>query len=68
MEKITSVSNEKIKYFLNLRKKNIRYQEQKFLVEGLHLTEEAYKNNLLETVLTTDEVLLKKFYNCKQIF
>jgi TrmH family RNA methyltransferase len=51
MEKITSVTNDKIKSLLNLRKKYVRHEEQKFLVEGLHLSEEAYKNNLLEVVL-----------------
>ncbi len=67
MEKITSVTNDKIKSLLNLRKKNVRYEEQKFLVEGLHLSEEAYKNNLLEVVLSTDEFLLQRFSNVKQI-
>ena len=67
MDKITSVTNDKIKSLLNLRKKNVRYEEQKFLVEGLHLSEEAYKNNLLEVVLSTDEFLLQRFSNVKQI-
>ena len=67
MEQITSVTNLKIKNLLALRKKTERYNERKFLVEGLHLTVEAYKNNLLETVLSTDENLLKQFDNIKQI-
>ncbi len=67
MEQITSVTNVKIKNLLSLRKKTERYNERKFLVEGLHLTVEAYKNNLLETVLSTDESLLKQFDNAKQI-
>jgi TrmH family RNA methyltransferase len=67
MEKITSVTNDKIKSLLNLRKKYVRHEEQKFLVEGLHLSEEAYKNNLLEVVLSTDELLLQRFSNVKQI-
>ena len=67
MEQITSVTNPKIKSLLALRKKNERYNELKFLVEGLHLTQEAYKNNLLELVLSTDEKLLNTFKNTKQI-
>ena len=67
MEQITSVTNLKIKNLLALRKKTERYNEHKFLVEGLHLTIEAYKNNLLETVLSTDQSLLKQFDNVKQI-
>lgn len=67
MEQITSVTNLKIKNLLALRKKTERYNEHKFLVEGLHLTIEAYKNNLLETVLSTDQSLLKQFENVKQI-
>lgn len=67
MEQITSVANSKIKYLLALRKKTERYNESKFLVEGLHLTIEAYKNNLLDTVLSTDENLLKNFETAKQI-
>ena len=67
MEQITSVTNIKIKNLLSLRKKSERYNERKFLVEGLHLTVEAYKNNLLETVLSTDESLLKQFDDAKQI-
>ncbi len=67
MEIIKSTTNPKIKYYLSLRKRSERYSEQKFLVEGLHLTEEAYKNNLLEVVLSTDEAVLEKFNNAKQI-
>lgn len=67
MERITSTSNPKIKKLLSLRKRSVRYEEQLFLVEGLHLTEEAHKNNLLDLVLSTDESLLNKFNNTKQI-
>lgn len=67
MEQISSVTNPKIKSLLALRKKAERYNELKFLVEGLHLTQEAYKNNLLELVLSTDEKLLNTFKNTKQI-
>ena len=67
MEHISSLSNEKIKSLLNLRKRSERYNKKLFLVEGLHLTEEAHKNGLLETVLSTSADLLNKFENTKQI-
>lgn len=67
MEHISSLSNDKIKSLLNLRKRSERYNKKLFLVEGLHLTEEAYKNGLLETVLSTSIDLLNKFENTKQI-
>ena len=60
---ITSINNEKIKAFLSLKDKKIRNEEQKFLIEGLHLVEEASKTSLLETIITSDENLLKKFNN-----
>ncbi len=60
---ITSLNNEKIKAFLSLKDKKIRNEEQKFLIEGLHLVEEASKTSLLEAIITSDENLLKKFNN-----
>ena len=46
---ITSLNNDKIKSITKLYQKKYRDQEQKFIVEGDHLVNEAYKsNNLLE--------------------
>ena len=55
MKKITSVNNEYIKFLSKLKDKKTRIQEQKFIVEGFHLVEEAYKANVLLEVLTVDE-------------
>lgn len=55
MTKITSVQNEKIKQVIKLKDKKYRDHEQKFLVEGYHLIEEAYKAELLDMVFTTSE-------------
>jgi TrmH family RNA methyltransferase len=55
MKKITSVNNEYIKFLSKLKDKKTRNQEQKFIVEGFHLVEEAYKANILLEVLTLDE-------------
>ncbi len=44
---ITSVNNNKIKEICKLKDKKYRKEVGLFLVEGLHLVEEAYKRNLL---------------------
>lgn len=58
---ITSIKNEKVKYFLSLQDKKTRNKEQRFIVEGYHLVEEASKTNLLEAIITTDKVNFNKF-------
>lgn len=45
--KISSPNNETMKSFFNLRDKKTRNKEQKFLIEGYHLIEEASKTNYL---------------------
>ncbi len=67
MEKITSVNNQLIKDLFSLQQKKARLTQNKFLIEGLHLVEEAYKTNNLEIVLSTDETLLSNFKNTKNI-
>ncbi len=67
MEKITSVNNQLIKDLFSLQQKKARLAQNKFLIEGLHLVEEAYKTNNLEIVLSTDETLLSNFKNTKNI-
>ena len=52
---ITSVNNEKIKELSKLKIKKYREEEQRFLIEGDHLVNEAYKtNNLLEVYVLDD--------------
>lgn len=60
---LTSVNNDKVKYFLSLTDKKIRNKEHKFLIEGYHLVEEASKTPFLEAVITTDEANFNKFKN-----
>lgn len=48
---ITSVDNKKIKRYLSLKTGKGRYNEGLFLVEGMHLCYEAFKNNLLVDLL-----------------
>ena len=61
MKTITSVKNEYIIRLQKLLNKKDRLKEQLFLVEGLHLVEEAKLH--LVSVLSNDEKLLKK-YSC----
>ena len=51
---ITSLDNKKIKKYASLKNSKERYLEKLFLVEGMHLCEEAYKNNLLVDILVLE--------------
>lgn len=55
MKNITSVNNQYIKDLSLLKNKKNRILENKYIVEGYHLVEEAYKDGVLKEVLTTDE-------------
>ena len=52
---INSVNNNKIKELSKLNNTKYRKDADIFLVEGFHLVEEAYKNNLLKEVYRTIE-------------
>ncbi len=52
----TSLENEKIKKLRKLKKKKYRDQTGMYLIEGKHLVEEAYKANLLCTLILTEEI------------
>ena len=47
---IDSINNQKIKYLNKLKDKKYREEEDKFIVEGYHLVEEAYKKGILTTL------------------
>lgn len=51
---IESVNNEKVKFYKKLRDKKYILEYKKYIVEGDHLVEEAYKAGLLEEVLKLD--------------
>ncbi len=53
---ITSVDNNKIKEIGKLNITKYRNEYNKFIVEGYHLVEEAYKNNLLIEILSLEEM------------
>lgn len=48
---IESINNERVKYWTKLNEKKYQDQEGKFLVEGGHLVEEAFKAGYLEEVI-----------------
>lgn len=54
MEIISSRNNKYIVELAKLKDKKYREKERKFLIEGEHLIQEAYKTNNLETVLYSD--------------
>lgn len=55
----TSVNNQKIKELIKLKTKKHRDKQNLFLVEGKHLTEEAYKNGYLKELLLLENINLK---------
>ncbi|MBR2891110.1 MAG: RNA methyltransferase [Bacilli bacterium] len=67
MEIITSVSNQLIKDINLLKQKKRRLEKQEFILEGKHLVEEAYKNNVLLVVLSTDKTYLENYKNVRTV-
>ena len=55
---ITSLDNEKVKYYYKLQKKKYRDLHNEFIVEGEHLVLEAYKTGMLKEVLLEEGVVL----------
>ncbi len=61
MKKITSVSNETIKFFNSLKEKKNIIKEKLFLIEGKHIIQEAHKKQKLVGLISIDEEYLLKF-------
>ena len=55
---ITSLDNEKVKYYCKLQKKKYRDINNKFIVEGEHLVLEAFKTGVLKEVLLEEGEVL----------
>ena len=60
---ITSVDNKKIKRYVQLKTNKGRKKEKLFIVEGMHLCEEALKSNILYDVLLKEGEKLSFDYN-----
>lgn len=52
---ITSINNEKVKYWVKLHDKKFRDQEGLFIVEGDHLVNEAIKHGLAKELITLED-------------
>lgn len=64
--KITSVQNDRVKYWNSLKEKKNRDRDRRFLVEGDHLINEAKKQNLIvETISMVDATA--DYYVTKEI-
>ena len=53
--KLTSIHNDKVKYWSNLKNKKFRDQEKCFLIEGEHLINEAEKIGLVKETISIDD-------------
>ena len=59
---ITSLQNEKVKYWLKLKDKKFRDTEGVYLVEGIHLVTEALKNNMVREIISSKESTFSPHY------
>ena len=55
---ITRLDNDKVKYYIKLKDRKYRKKEKKFIVEGMHLVLEAYKNNIVKELILEENVSL----------
>lgn len=55
---LTSINNPRVKGWIKLKEKKHRDRERKFLVEGTHLVEEAYRAGWLETLIVNRDIVL----------
>lgn len=68
MSMITSVQNQQVKDWKKLHKRKYREKEQKFLIEGHHLVEEAKKSQWkIETVIVRDGEVLPERCQSEEI-
>lgn len=51
---ITSVQNAKVKQWMKYREKKYREQDQKFIIEGEHLIQEAHEANVISEIITIE--------------
>lgn len=68
---ITSLNNPTIKEISKLKNKKYRDLTNTYLVEGEHLVEEAYKNNLLTKIILLEDTIcnydIEKIYVTKEV-
>lgn len=66
IKQITSINNDKIKYFSSLLDKKTRNKERLFLVEGHHLIDEVFKTSFLKAVISSDKKQLNMYKNVEK--
>jgi len=64
---IESVNNEKVKYYKKLRDKKYILEFKKYIVEGEHLVNEAYKAGVLEELLYSEGEYAFEKINCVKL-
>lgn len=68
---IESVDNKKIKELKKLKQKKYRDESKMFLIEGIHLVNEAYKSNCLKEIIVLDgeyyDLDIKTTYVTKEV-
>ena len=48
---ITSVTNNKVKQWTKYKNKKYRDLDDRFMIEGMHLIEEAHKAKIIESII-----------------
>lgn len=64
MEMITSMQNARIKRWAGYHNKKERDRDERFLIEGEHLIEEALKEGIVETIVTDQK---NSIFSCKDV-
>ena len=54
MEKITSLQNQKVKFWVSLKNKKVREENKLFIIEGDHLLKEAKVKNIVKEVISIE--------------
>lgn len=54
---ITSLTNNKVKQWTKYQQKKYRDQDHKFMIEGLHLIQEAHKAKIIETIIILENMV-----------
>lgn len=63
---ITSLENNRVKSYVKLKERKYRDSENKFLVEGFHLVQEAYKAGLVEEIILEEGTINE--FDCPVVF
>lgn len=68
MMEINSLTNSKVKKWIRYKDKKYRDSDHRFLIEGEHLLEEAYRAGLLETIVVVKNYVLNACFKDIETF